>query len=526
VAVLLLLPFRAVPFDRGDGTTVLVPDPTRLDHTSDTWDYLQEGRELYRGNGFTSLFTYPPHLPDAVDPIRIGSDFSGDDFFDPSCFPVLWRQPLYPMMIAGAFAVAGGPHPDAMLWLQGLGVVLLPLAAYFLGRRLLTPGWAALAALWTLLSPLLLAARSPLVATTWFAGFFALVVGVLLLVQRARGWILLGLLIGVAALLRMDTWILLPGLLVMFWLSRETPGRFRGSAVVVLTAAVAFAPAVIRLGFLVQDGFHNTLSLVYHNTDTFPGWTSSRTLAVRELSAWGFVRDHMGEVLAKSGLNLLRYLRDLVLLPSPLLAPLLWFAVLRRGKTGRPRAFLAGGVVAAVTVLVVLSPMEYAARFLAPLVPLMAVGAGLGIHALPRFRGLLAGTATAVGLVMVTLSLAGRPAAGTAQTAAEDLRTLMLANLDLPSRASLDRGDGGVILSDAPTVYAWIWDVCGVVWMPVASDLPEVLGMLPQSAALFTRAGGSAGDALEADLLERYLAGGGVAGAPAKPLVVTWPVPE
>jgi hypothetical protein len=46
---------------------------------SDLWDYSQEARQLARGQGFTSLYTYPTHL---------GSD-------EEPPFPVRWRQPLY-----------------------------------------------------------------------------------------------------------------------------------------------------------------------------------------------------------------------------------------------------------------------------------------------------------------------------------------------------------------------------------------------------------------------------------------------
>jgi hypothetical protein len=522
VALELLLPYKAVPFDRGDGTTVLVPNLSRLSHTADTWDYLQEGRALYRGEGFSSLFTYVPHLGSHADLHPEGLRVEPGPL-DPDCFPVLWRQPLFPFMIAGAFALAGSPHPDAVLWLLAAGVVLIPLATYFLGRRLLSPGWAALAGLWALLSPLLLAVPSPMAATTWFAAFFAVVVGVLLRVRRARGWIFLGLLIGIAELFRMDTWILLPGLLVMFLLSRDAPGRIRATVMLLLVFAAVCLPWFILQDDLAGDGFRNTTSLIYHNTQTFPGWTSSRTLAVQDLSAWEFIRDHPREVLAKSVRNLLRYGRDFAILPSPLLAPLLWFAVLRKGTNARSRAFLTGGVVAAATALVVLSPMEYSARFLAPLAPLMTVGAALGLAALPRFRGLLAGAATVVGLVMVTVSLAGRPTDGSSRVAAEDLRSLMATAPDL--RSPQGPADPW-IFSDAPTVLAWIWEPCGVVWMPVASDVPGLCEWSPGSVAAFTRAGGTTGDGLESDLVERYLAHGGVASAPAKPLVVTWPEPE
>jgi hypothetical protein len=61
--------------------------------------------------------------------------------------------------------------------------------------------------------------------------------------------------------------------------------------------------------------------------------------------------------------------------------------------------------------------------------------------------------------------------------------------------------------------------------MPVAADLPLLLANRPAVAA-FTRASGASGDGLEPDLVEQYLAHGGTASAPGKPLVVTWPESE
>src|SRR5262245_4993025 len=48
---------------------------------SDLWDYSQEARQLGRGEGFTSLYTYPVHLGQDEPP-----------------FPVRWRMPLFAAM--------------------------------------------------------------------------------------------------------------------------------------------------------------------------------------------------------------------------------------------------------------------------------------------------------------------------------------------------------------------------------------------------------------------------------------------
>ena len=110
-------------------------------------------------------------------------------------------------------------------------------------------------------------------------------------------------------------------------------------------------PWQLRLLVLTGDPFYNVTSLVFHDTPAFPGWESSRTLDVRGLAVLGFVVEYAGDMAAKTGLNLARFLRDLVFLPSPFLAPLLWSVVIRPPREPNQRAFVRGGVVAAAVVL-------------------------------------------------------------------------------------------------------------------------------------------------------------------------------
>lgn len=505
-AYLILSPYRPVDFVRDDGVTVSLPGPTRLNHTSDTWDYLQLGRRLQEGKGFTSLFTYVPHLTE-TSAVASGGEIS---------FPLLWRQPGFPVLVAAAFFLAGGPDPVALLWLAALAIVLLPLTTYFLGLRFLEPEGAAMAGLWALLSPLASSVSSPLVATVWFSALLPLVVLVLLSARRFWTWIPAGILVGLAGLLRLETVLLLPALGILFWTAR-TGRRVLGTLVVLVTALLVMLPWGLRTAEITGDASYNNTSLIYHDTDTFPGWNSSRTLAVRDLSPVGFVLDHPGEVARKTVKNTGRFLRDLLLLPTPLLAPLLWLGVLRGSRSRERRAFNLAGVAAVLTLIVVLAPMEYAPRFLAPLVPLMCVGAALGISEFPRYRGRLVLAATVVSVLGFTMALTDRKENGTAALAAADLRTLMA------DSTTAIRDPDTVLLSDAPTIYAWIWKR-PAVWMPVAEDVERVREMLPGSVAWFTRAGGR-GDSLSEFLLAGYLSRGGMASAAGPPLAVTWPGP-
>jgi hypothetical protein len=506
VALLVVLPFRSVPFTRLDGVVVKLPAPDRLNHTSDTWDYLQIAREIYRSHRYESLFTYVPFLPDW---------HPGLTTWPPEEFPVLWRQPGYPLLIAGAFAVCGRPDPDVLLWLQAAAIVVLPLATYLLGLACLRPGWACCAGFWALLAPLAVSPASPFVATTWFAGIVALLAAALVRSTRIGVVAVAGVLLGIAVAFRFETWMLLPGLLLMFWLG----GYMRRGVATIVLLAIAIAVVIpwYRLRAQCAGETFTLSSLLYHDTHAFPGWTSSRTLAVRDLTPLGFLRAHPGDVLAKTGFNLLRYGRDLALAPSPFLAPLVWIAMLRRPGTARPRALLLGTALATLGLVLALAPLEYSPRFLGPLVPLFAVSASWAMSRLPRYRRGLAVTATAIGLVVTIVALSDRTHQGTARVAAEDLNRLMT-----QPEAQEVRGGGGLLLCDAPTLYAWIWEGLAV-WTPLPDDIPKVLRELnaPRILALFTRAGGH-GDGLARNTVEEYVNRGGIASGRQPPLTVTF----
>ena len=494
LALWVVLPFRSVAFTRSDGVVVKLPAPDRLDHTSDTWDYLQIAREMYRSHKFESLFTYVPFLPDWKGN---GSQTRPRDF---DRFPVVWRQPGFPMLVAGAFAVRKDPDPDVLMWIQGTAIVLLPLTTYFLATAFVSPGWAFLAGLWALLAPLGLSPSSPFVATTWLAVLIAGLAG--LLVRSHQWWFALcgGVVLALAIFFRMETWMLLPGLLLMFWLTAPS-GKKQGTIILLATAAIVLVPWFRTRAQCAGESFSLT-SLLYHDTDTFPGWTSSRTLAVRELTPLKFLASHTTEVVKKSALDLLRYGRDLVLLPTPFLAPFIWIAVLRPSGNSRSRGFIAGSVLAAAVLVLVLCPLEYSPRFLGALVPLFVVLAVISMSRFLQYQRPLVIAATLVGVVLTGAALAGRSHQGTARVAAEDLNQLMARPPDQTNAYA------EIAFSDAPTIYAWIWNG-RAIWLPLPEDIPRVQtllddskGLLP-SSALITRAV-THGDGVAPNTIEEY----------------------
>ena len=497
LALLVVLPFRTVDFTRSDGVVVKLPAPDRLNHTSDTWDYLQIAREIYRSHSYESLFTYVPFLP----------DWEGSAREERGRFPVLWRQPGFPLLVAGAFALRGEADPGVLCWIQAMAIVLLPLVTYALALSIVAPPWAFAAALWTLLVPLGLSPSSPLVATTWFAVIAGLLAASIL--RSTRAWIVAvsGVLLGLAIAFRLEAWFLVPGLLLMLWMGR--PSRRSLHTILLLgVAALVLVPWTRCRAQCAGETFTLT-SLLYHDTDAFPGWTSSRTLAVRELSAIGFVTDHFGDVMKKTVLNLLRYGRDLVVLPSPFLAPFVWLAFLRPPAAPSSRAFVMGTLLMACVLVVALAPLEYSPRFIAVLVPFFAITAALGMERFVRHRRILIVGATVIGVLFMSGALVGRGTDGTARLAALDLNEVMRQ----PATAS-------IALCDTPTIYAWIWDG-RAVWTPVAEDVEKVLDLLEpfDLFAIFTRAGGH-GDGLEPDIVGGYLRAGLKADTSELPIIM------
>src|SRR2546427_3973075 len=105
---------------------------------SDLWDYSQEARQIARGEGFTSLYTYPVFLGQDEPP-----------------FPVRWRMPLYAVL--GALLLKLGiALPAGFLYLGAVAHALLVALTYWLGAKVHSTRAGSWAAACALASPLLL----------------------------------------------------------------------------------------------------------------------------------------------------------------------------------------------------------------------------------------------------------------------------------------------------------------------------------------------------------------------------------
>ena len=108
----------------------------RIGPSSDLWDYSQEARQLARGDGFTSLYTYPSVLG-----------------HDQPQFPVRWRMPLFAAIGAG-FLRLGMSLPAGFLILGAFAHALTVGLACYLAARLRSPSAGTIAAVIALACPL------------------------------------------------------------------------------------------------------------------------------------------------------------------------------------------------------------------------------------------------------------------------------------------------------------------------------------------------------------------------------------
>lgn len=510
VAVPLLGPYRSEGWVRQDGEEVRVPRLDRVGPDAAVWDYLQQGRELARGNGFRSRLTYPVFLPASLP--AMGTEVQND-------FPVLWRQPGFPLLVAAALLL-GGEEPDALLVLQGLALVLLALGTFFLARYLVSTWWAGLAALWVLASPLVLGVGEPLAATTLYAALGAWLWLGALSAWGAGRTLLWGVGLGLLILFRLETWLIAPALLlVLARTNRENP--LAAVTMALVAAGLVLVPWGMRNFLVTGHPLGAAGGLLAHLIGTGYAGEAARSVTAAGSDLSAFMLVDVGRTLAGTLRHLGAYARDLVWLPVPGAVVAAAVGLWRLRAEDEPARDLLWGLAAAVAVLIpVLALATHSAELVAVLAPPLAVGGVLGLRTLGRPGLLVAGVLGLAGLGMLTTRLDARAPDAGADLAARDLQILQMTPMVEAEAA------GAVVWTDAPGVYAWIWDRPALV-LPVATEaeIEGTLRYLPRSLALISCAEPGWGGTRK-DLVRGYrLAGGRVTGGNC-PVRIHWLGPK
>ncbi len=116
----------------------------QISPSSDLWDYAQQARQIARGEGFTSLYTYPTLLGAEEQPP----------------YPVRWRMPLFSWR--GAMMLQGGMSlPEGYFALAAVSHTLLVGLTLLLGAHFHSTRAGMVAAAAAVACPLLLDSSIP-----------------------------------------------------------------------------------------------------------------------------------------------------------------------------------------------------------------------------------------------------------------------------------------------------------------------------------------------------------------------------
>ncbi len=448
----------------------------RIAPQSDLWDYAQEARQMARGEGFTSLYTYPVHLHSGEAPP----------------FPVRWRLPLY-AVLGAAMLRAGVPLPGGFLYLGAVTHALLVALIALLAMRLVggvgaagggvAGGGAAggnaaaaggIAAASAILCPLFLDPYNPGMSQTLAA---ALGVVVWLIALAARGWrgaVLAAVAAAAAWYLRAESLLMAP---LWAWALARASGP-RRALVFLLCYAALCVPWLIALR--LSEGHAVPLQgnpmLLY--TPEYPGYSSSRSLDASLPGPLAYVLGHPGSFTLRYGKDLAGYVVDLLGGVGPL-AVALFVAAAVLGAAGVSPLPLAMAIPAQVLAF---SALERSPRFLVPVTPIacaMVGVAGASLLAHPRARRVI--------VPLVTALLLERAATLAFQWADARRREPPLppALADALAPRAVRWPRPSILLTDVPDWAAWHLDRPALL-LPLARDVDRLTATRAVSGILLS----------------------------------------
>jgi hypothetical protein len=464
----------------------------RIAPQSDLWDYSQEARQIARGEGFTSLYTYPVHLRPGGEPP----------------FPVRWRMPLYAVLGAGLLDV-GVPLPAGYIYLGALTHALLVALVWLLAVRISRSPWAGhVAAACALLCPLLLDPYNPGMSQMLSA---ALGLGVwLLLLGPARAGPDAAAVGGpgaapsaaspsaprlaAAALLAAAAWYLRgeSAIFVPLWLWTAGTWRRRAGFAAVYAVLCGAWLVALRAGTGDSAPIQGNPMLLY--TKEYPGYTSSRSFDTVLPGVLEYVRTHPLPFALRFAKDVAGYVIDLAGGLGPLalalgiaalgMGGIAWsggghsFAGAGSAPSSLRRAALLPLALAIPWQILAFSSLERSPRFLVPVVPIACalIGAAAG-PVLAARRRLLVALAAAL-LLERGATLAFQRADSYRRE--PPLPAALAAALE-PAAVAWPRD--ALVLTDVPDWVAWRLDRPALL-LPLYRDLGRVLAAQQVSAIL------------------------------------------
>jgi len=421
--------------------------------SSDLWDDSQEARQLARGEGFTSLYTYPALL---------GAD-------DRPPYPVRWRMPLY--AARGAVALRMGfKAPDIFLLVSVQAHAVLVALVFLLGAHFHSRRAGAIAAACALASPFFLDPYNPGVSQMPVAAV-SLIVWLLLVRGKGIGTALLAAIPAAAAwYLRAEALLLVP---VWIWAaSRGGGGLARGATfgMAFIALCVAWVPTLLSPDH-GSSGLLGRLMLLY--TPEYPGYSAWRSYGEALPGALDYVFRHPVSLAVRWAKDVVGFGLDLSNGFGPVALGLGLAGLLTRDAKERYAPFrpMLPFVAAIVLAVATFAAIERGPRHLVPVAPLACVL--IGVAAAPALDR-LCGRRMALALVALLLLERGATVAFQTRDAARRSTPIpreTIAALE-PSASAWPKD--AILLTDVPDWAAWHLDRPALL-LPLRRSLEPLL---------------------------------------------------
>ncbi|MDI6808535.1 MAG: glycosyltransferase family 39 protein [Candidatus Eisenbacteria bacterium] len=442
----------------------LLPGPS-FSLFSDYWDYLQIGREIADGHGFTSKFTYPALLKYAEP---------GD-----STFPVLWRGPAYPYFLAILYSFVGH-RAGILLHVNALFFVLTIPFIYLIGRTLFSRGAGVVASLLFMLSSEILDVTTLGYPTTELVFFFVLSTFLLSGTPSARRALLSGFWFALGVLTQISFIIYLPVLSVYGFYQAE---KKRG---LVLAALLSF-PVISFLAFQARNWIvtgnpvFTTASFHMSFYPIIPLWKIARSVDPAMQFSASFLFSNFLTVVSQCAINFQRYIWAFPGFLGTLGLSFFILSFFLRWPKNETARFVKFVLVSLVVGVLALAPFVFDTMLLLPLIPLCFILASGACFSLLKKLGREVFFLRNTLLIVVSLMLLAQ------------MRTVSLklkhGALDL-DRVSVeedmkaigrDLKEGDLVISDIPDFVAWYTGMSGL-WLPDFDQLDKALSMVHAEA--------------------------------------------